>query len=126
MEPESEIQLVEAVLLGETVELATAYKFKSQLETCTSIADAAAQVRDACQCGMMKSMDLARRRLQELAATSSEFIALAAAGWQLSLVVRYGDVPPLRSPAAPAAAGRTLRRGLRWPSSRRPAATTRR
>src|SRR5262249_35864197 len=29
--PESEIELVEAVLLGETVELATAYKLKSQL-----------------------------------------------------------------------------------------------
>src|SRR5579884_89434 len=90
--PESEIQLVEAVLLGETVELATAYKLKSQLEACTSIADAAALVRDACQCGLMKSMELARRRLQELAATSSEFTALAAAAWQLGLVVRYGDV----------------------------------
>jgi hypothetical protein len=90
--PESEIELVEAVLLGETVELATAYKFKSQLETCTSIAEAAALIRDACQCGLMKSMEAARRRLQELAATSSEFAALAAAAWQLSLVVRYGDV----------------------------------
>ncbi|HYV39286.1 MAG TPA: DUF5682 family protein, partial [Gemmataceae bacterium] len=90
--PESEIELVEAVLLGETVELATAYKFKSQLEACTSIAAAAALVNDACQCGMMKSMELARRRLQELAATSSEFVALAAAAWQLSLVIRYGDV----------------------------------
>jgi hypothetical protein len=90
--PESEIELVEAVLLGETVELATAYKFKSQLEACTSIADAAALVRDACQCGLMKSMELARRRLQELAATSHEFSALAAAAWQLSLVIRYGDV----------------------------------
>jgi hypothetical protein len=90
--PESEIELVEAVLLGETVELATAYKIKSQLEACTSIADAAALVRDACQCGLMKSMELARRRLQELAATSSEFTALAAAAWELNLVVRYGDV----------------------------------
>jgi hypothetical protein len=90
--PEGEIQLVEAVLLGETIELATAYKFKSQLEACTSIADAAALVRDACQCGLMKSMDLARRRLQELAATSSDFTALAAAAWQLGQVVRYGDV----------------------------------
>jgi hypothetical protein len=90
--PESEIELVEAVLLGETVELATAYKLKAQLEACTSIADAAALVRDACQCGLMKSMELARQRLQELAATSREFTALAAAAWQLSLVVRYGDV----------------------------------
>ncbi|QEH36064.1 hypothetical protein OJF2_46220 [Aquisphaera giovannonii] len=90
--PESEIQLVEAVLLGETVELATAYKFKSNLEACMSIAEAAAMVRDACQCGLMKSMDLARRRLQQLAATSHDFAALAAADWNLGLVVRYGDV----------------------------------
>jgi hypothetical protein len=90
--PESEIQLVEAVLLGETVELATAYKFKSRLEACVSIAEAAALVRDACLCSMMQSMELARQRLQELAATSSEFAALASAGWQLSLVIRYGDV----------------------------------
>ncbi len=90
--PESEIELVEAVLLGETVELATAYKFKSQLEACTSIADAATLVHEACQCNMMESMELARRRLQELAATSSEFVALASAAWKMSLVVRYGDV----------------------------------
>ena len=90
--PESEIALVEAVLLGETVELATAYKFKTQLEKCMSIAEAAAMVRDACQCGLMKSMELARSRLQELAAGSSSLAHIAHAAWQLSLVVRYGDV----------------------------------
>ncbi len=90
--PESEIALVEAVLLGETVELATAYKFKNKLDGCTSIATTAELVYDACQCGLMKSMESARRRLQELGATSSQFDALAAAAWQLSLVVRYGDV----------------------------------
>lgn len=90
--PESEIELVEAVLLGETVELATAYKFDSQLEACSSIAEAAALVRDACQCSLMKSMESARRRLQELAATSSEFAPLASAARQLSVVIRYGDV----------------------------------
>ena len=90
--PESEIALVEAVLLGETVELATAFKFKTQLEKCTSIGEAAEMVHDACQCGLMKSMELARQRLQELAATSSEFAPIAHAAWQLGLVVRYGDV----------------------------------
>ncbi len=90
--PESEIELVEAVLLGETVELATAYRFTTQLDNCLSIADAAALVHNACQCRLMKSMEQARRRLQELATTSHEFVALASAAWQLSLVVRYGDV----------------------------------
>jgi len=90
--PESEIALVEAVLLGETVELATAFKFKTQLESCTSIAAAADLVRDACQCGLMTSMDLARRRLQELAAASTDVKAIAHAAYELSQVIRYGDV----------------------------------
>jgi hypothetical protein len=90
--PESEIALVEAVLLGETVELATGFKFKTQLENCSSIAEAADLVRDACQCGLMTSMELARRRLQELATTSSDLKVIAHAAFQLSQVARYGDV----------------------------------
>jgi hypothetical protein len=90
--PESEISLVEAVLLGETVELATGFKFKTLLESCTSIAQAADLVRDACQCGLMTSMELAQRKLQDLAAVSSELKVIAHATFQLSQVVRYGDV----------------------------------
>jgi hypothetical protein len=90
--PESEIQLVEAVLLGETVEIATGYKFKATLEACTSIAAAADVVRDACQCGMLAAMDAARRRLQELAVATSEVTAIAHAAHVLGMIVRYGDV----------------------------------
>ena len=90
--PESEIQLVEAVLLGETVELATAFKFKATLEACGSIAEAAEVVRDACQCGMMASMEAARKRLQELSAETNEMPAIAHAAHVLGLIVRYGDV----------------------------------
>jgi hypothetical protein len=90
--PESEIALVEAVLLGETVELATAFRFKQLLEGAAGIDAAADVVRDACQCGLAASMDLARKRLQELAAVSSDLKAIAHAAFQLSQVVRYGDV----------------------------------
>jgi hypothetical protein len=90
--PEHEIALVEAVLLGETVELATAYKFKTQLDKSTSIAAAANMVRDACQCAMMGSMKLARQRLQELSTETSAFPEIAHAAFQLGQVVSYGDV----------------------------------
>lgn len=90
--PECEIQLVEAVLLGETVELAAGYKFRTRLEKCASVADAAAMVRDACECGMLPAMEAARVRLQELAAESSAFTAVAHAANQLGMIVRYGDV----------------------------------
>ena len=78
--------------MGETVELATAYKFKTQLDKSTSIAEAANMVRDACQCAMMGSMELARRRLQELSTESSAFPEVAHAAYQLGQVVSYGDV----------------------------------
>lgn len=91
-DPNCEIALVEAVLLGETVELATGFKFKQLLEAATGIDQAADIVKDACQCGLAKSMDLARARLQELAAVSSDLKAIAHAASQLSQVARYGDV----------------------------------
>lgn len=90
--PESEIALIEAVLLGETVELATGYKFKTTLERCESIGQAAEVVHDACQCGMIKAMEAARKRLQELSATSTEMTAIAHAAHVLGLIVKYGDV----------------------------------
>src|SRR4029079_1758525 len=76
-DPECEIALVEAVLLGETVELATAYRFKQLLEAATGIDAPAEVLKDACQCGLAASMDLARKRLQELAAVSSDLKAIA-------------------------------------------------
>lgn len=90
--PESEIALVEAVLEGETILLATAFRFNSRLEKCVTIADAAHLVNDACQCGMMAAMDQARARLQELAVVTSDFGAIADAAFELMQVVRYGSV----------------------------------
>ena len=90
--PEAEIAIVEAVLLGETIELATAFKFKQRLEKCTSIAEAASIIRQACECGMTGSIELARQTLQRLANDSSDFTALAGATHELGLVIRYGDV----------------------------------
>jgi len=90
--PENEIALVEAVLLGETIELAASFKFKTNLDSCQNIAAASDMVVDACQCGLGQSLGIARKRLQELAAVSSELNAIAHAAFQLSQVVRYGDV----------------------------------
>jgi hypothetical protein len=90
--PEAEIAIVEAVLLGETIELATAVKFKQRLDTCNSVADASVVIRQACECGMSGSIELARQTLQRLANDSTDFVALASAAYNLGLVIRYGDV----------------------------------
>src|SRR6267378_3958995 len=90
--PEAEIAIVEAVLLGETIELAVAFKFKQRLEKATSIGEASTVIREACECGMSGSIELARHTLQRLANDSSDFIALAGATHELGMVIRYGDV----------------------------------
>ena len=90
--PEAEIAIVEAVLLGETIELAVAFKFKQRLDKCTSVAEASTVIREACECGMSASIELARQTLQRLASDSSDFTALAGATHELGLVIRYGDV----------------------------------
>ena len=90
--PESEIRLVESVLMGETVELAVAFKFKSILDECKSIGVAAELTSEAIRCGMPGAMDQARAKLQELAVGSSEFVAVAHAASELGMIARYGDV----------------------------------
>ncbi len=90
--PDSEIELVEAVLLGETVEVATDDKLKSQLGACQSVSHAADIVLTAGQCGLWAAMDRARVQLQALSAAVSDFRAIAEAAAQLGTIVRYGDV----------------------------------
>lgn len=90
--PEAEIELVEAVLRGETVELAVAFAFKERLESCKKIEEAALVIREACECGMMESMEQAREVLQGLATDTGAFNEAALAAFQLSQVISYGDI----------------------------------
>ncbi|WP_010251113.1 DUF5682 family protein [Acetivibrio cellulolyticus] len=90
--PEAEIELVESVLRGETVELAVAFAFKERLEKCEKIEEAALVIRQACECGMMESMEYAREVLQRLAVDTGAFNEAAFAAFQLSQVISYGDI----------------------------------
>ena len=90
--PESEIALVEAVLMGETIELATAYCFKSRLDESKSIDEAALIIRQVCESGMVELLNQALQTLQRLASQSTEFILIARAANELGMLVRYGDV----------------------------------
>ena len=91
-EPEREIELVEAVLLGDTVELATGFKFRQLLDESRTIGDAADLLWRSCLCGMPKVLEQARERLQAIAAESSDFAALADACRNLGQTLKYGDV----------------------------------
>lgn len=90
--PEAEIELVESTLRGETIELAAAFEFKERLEKSGSIDEAARVIREACECGMMESMEQARTALQRLAVDSGSFNDVSAAAFDLSIVISFGDI----------------------------------
>lgn len=90
--PEAEIELVESTLRGETIELAVAYEFKERLDKSNTIDEAARVIKEACECGMMESMEQAKAALQRLAVDSGSFNEISAAAFELSVVISYGDI----------------------------------
>jgi hypothetical protein len=90
--PESEIQLVEASLLGDSVEIATAVRLTQRLEEATRIDEAATIVQESVECHLADALEAARKRLQAMAVEESGFVQLAGAVHALAEVVRYGSV----------------------------------
>ncbi|MGM1021897.1 MAG: DUF5682 family protein [Bacillota bacterium] len=90
--PETEIQVVESTLLGETVEVAAAYVMQQKLDACQTIAEASQLILIACECGMVAQLENGRKNLQRLAADQQDVIQMAAAAKGLSTLIRYGDI----------------------------------
>ncbi|MGG1636524.1 DUF5682 family protein [Paenibacillus sp. NRS-1760] len=90
--PEAEIEIVESIMKGETIELAAAFSIKESLAQSTNILNAAALVKAAWQCGLPASMEDARRTLQELAVEAGDYTQIAGTLRELSILVQFGDV----------------------------------
>ncbi|WP_152392768.1 DUF5682 family protein [Paenibacillus guangzhouensis] len=90
--PEVEIQVVESTLLGETVEVASAYVLQQKLDSCSTIDEASVLIRTACDCRMLEQMETARQTLQRLAADSRDVVQIAAASKELSMIIGYGGL----------------------------------
>ncbi|CAN7524886.1 DUF5682 family protein [Paenibacillus sp. LjRoot153] len=90
--PESEIQAVESTLKGETIELAAAFVLKEKLEACADIAEASHLIRITCDCDLTELMEQAKTALQGLAVDAGNFEQIAAAAYELSVLIRYGSI----------------------------------
>lgn len=100
--PEAEIQIVEAVLKGDTVEQAASFALRERTINSSGIAGIAAVIEDACDCGMPSSMEYAVSALQSMAVDAAAVTEIAEAAGRLSVVLRYGDVRRLnREPLMP-------------------------
>jgi hypothetical protein len=90
--PECEIQVVEASLKGDSVEMAAAVLLSERLAECEQIDKAADTLREAARCRLANALEDARRRLQAIAVEDCSFVALAKAVPILAELIRYGTV----------------------------------
>ena len=90
--PEVEIEVVEANLKGETLEIAAAYELRERLNECTDVALAARIIRQACECNLANMFDNALSILQRLLVDSNDFKETAAAARELSVLIQYGSL----------------------------------
>lgn len=90
--PEIEIEVVEASLLGDSIESAAAIALKERAEQSTTLPAAAAIFEDAFLCGMPEACRHALAVLQGLSIDAAGIADVAKTATSLSLVVRYGDL----------------------------------
>ncbi|MCR8630014.1 DUF5682 family protein [Paenibacillus radicis (ex Xue et al. 2023)] len=90
--PEAEIQMVESTLKGETIEWASAFVLKEMLEQCRDLKQASHIIHMACECELPEMLEEARQMLQRITTEAANFVHIAAAARELSLIIRYGDV----------------------------------
>ena len=115
--PEAEIQIVEAVLKGDTIEQAAAFELKERTANSPGIAGIAGVIEDACRCGMPEALSYAVHSLQESAVDAASVTEIAGTAGSLSVVLHYGDIRRLdRRPLVPILAQLFLRACLILPA----------
>lgn len=90
--PEAEIEMVEAALCGDTVEMAAAYVLKEKLDKCTRLHEVAAIIQSSYECGLEKLMAYAVSVLQGLAVEQVALDEVAKAASHMSTIIRFGSI----------------------------------
>ena len=93
--PEAEIEIVEAILKGDTIEFATAFELNQRIENSSSISMIAEVVKDAFYCGLPKSLEQAFQALQSCMADDIPINEISKTSTTLSIMLRYGDIRKL-------------------------------
>lgn len=116
--PETEIEIVEAALLGDTVAGAASYALRERCGKAGSIGEIAAVIEDAFFCGMAESVEYATGALQRLAADAAALDEIAKTAKSLSVAVSFGSIRKLDpAPLLPILSQLFLRACLLLPGS---------
>lgn len=90
--PESEIQLVESALKGDTIGQAVSFEMKEQVENASNIGEIAGVIENAFLCGMPRTVEYATAALQAMAVDAAAVDDLAVTAYRLSSMVQYGSI----------------------------------
>jgi len=93
--PETEIEIVETILKGDTIEFATSFELMQRIEGAKTLSEMAEIVKDAFYCGMPKALEKAFQALQNFITGDVPIDEIAKTMSTLSLMLRYGDIRKL-------------------------------
>ena len=93
--PETEIEIVETILKGDTIEFATAFELMQRINSSSSLSQMAEVVKDAFYCGMPKALEKAFQALQNCISGDIPIDEIARTMSTLSMMLRYGDIRKL-------------------------------
>lgn len=95
--PESEIELVESALKGDTIILAASFQMKERVEKALDMSAIAAVIEDAFNCGMPSAVSYAAAALQSMSVEAASMEDLALTAQRLSAAIQYGSIRKLDS-----------------------------
>lgn len=90
--PETEIEIIEASLMGDTVESAASFALKEKADQSSDIGQAAEVFQDAFLCGIPQAAKYALSILQKISIDTAAVAEVAKTAEHLSTVIRYGDL----------------------------------
>ena len=93
--PEAEIQIVESVLKGDTIDEAVAFVLGERLDNAISISEIADIIEVAFNCGIPKIVEGAGRKLDEMASGAVSIHEIAVTTSKLSDMILFGDIRKL-------------------------------
>lgn len=89
---ETEIELVESALYGDTIQMAAAYVLKEKLDNCQKLNEATRIIEMIYECGMSEMVHYAMKVIQNLGVESMAFEELSDAAFSLSNILRFGSI----------------------------------
>lgn len=90
--PEAEIEIVEAALKGDTIELGASFILKERVDSSTSISEITKAIQDSFLCGLPGSVTYAAGAFSKLSTDAAAITEIGQTIQGLTMVISYGNI----------------------------------